>query len=156
MNEFLKQFDTVSNSEKGAKLHFNLPSGDPAFVDIDSEKPCKPLTVTMLGTSSKAHDALATQVIRDLRAEAKISRNKSKKEKEADADNVSETLFCDIAETQVKRLVAVVQSWENFNDSDGKAMPCTKENVKNIFESCKDLRIQAINFLESDVNFING
>jgi len=31
----MAQFDTVANSEQGAKLHFKLPTGELAFIDAD-------------------------------------------------------------------------------------------------------------------------
>lgn len=151
MNNFLKQFDCVSNSEAGATLHFNFNSGEPAFVDSECKKP---LTVTMLGVRSKAHDAYVAQSLREHRAEDKKNRGKSKKEIEAEA--VKDTFISDIVKTQTEKLVAVVTSWENFNDENNKPMPCTKENVRKVFSSCGDLQVQAINFLEDNANFTNG
>ena len=146
---FMQQFDTVSNSEAGAKLHFKLPSGELAYIDADQDEPVKAVTVTMLGSSSKAHEKMAAQAIRDMRIKSKKERNKKE-------DEIKDSFFDEIAEAHVKRLVAVVTSWENILDDKGGMLECTKENVAFVFTKYKMLRDQAIAFLEDDANFIKG
>lgn len=149
-NNFMAQFDTVSNSEKGAKLHFKLSNGEPAYLDGDKEKPVKPVTVSMLGSSSNVHKKFAIKEIREFRLKSKKERNKSKEDK----DDVPDTFFEDTAKSQVNRLVEVVTEWENMLDDKGGLLPCTRENVKLVFTKYQALRLQAIEFIENDANFI--
>jgi len=150
MQNIMAQFDTVANSEQGAKLHFKLPSGELAYIDADKEKPVKPLTVSMLGSSSDKHKQYAVSEIRSIRAKAKKSRNKK------ESDDISDSFFADTADALVKRLVAVVTSWENVLDDKGGLLECTPANVKFVFDKYQSLRIQAIDFLDDDVNFIKS
>lgn len=146
---FMQQFNTVENAESGATLHFVMPSGGLAYLDFDQDKPKKAVTVTMLGASSSAHKKHAVETIRIMREKAK--NNKNKKD-----DNISDDFFEETAQSQVRRLVSVVTEWANIVDEDGKAIKCTKENVKDVFSKYQELRVQAINFLDSDVNFIKS
>jgi len=147
MQNFMDQFDTVSNSEAGSKLHFVTPSGDLAYIG-EGEK--KPMTVTMQGASGSMHKSHAAAAVRKSRIDAKKKRNKK------DDEEFTVKVFEDIADGQTSRLVAVVTSWENIYDEAGKSLECTKENVKFIFGKYQALRLQAINFLDDEVNFIKS
>ena len=148
MSDLFKRFDTVANSEAGATLHFTTPTGELAYIDEDEANPCKPLTVTMLGASSAAHKAHGIAVLRDMRKNSKKKGNKE--------DVISDDFFEETAAQQVKRLVAVVTGWENMCVDSAKSLPCTKENVEKVFTQYQSLRVQAINFLDNDVNFIKS
>lgn len=154
MNNFMAQFDTVANSEAGAKLHFKLPNGNYAYIDFDKEKPVKAVTVSMLGASSDQHKKHAIKKIRQARVKAKAKEKQTHGKGEDEA--MPDSFFEDTAESQVDRLVSVVTSWENMFDEAGKALECNSKNVKFIFTKYQSLRVQAINFLDDDVNFIRG
>ena len=147
---FMAQFDTVANSEQGAKLHFKLPTGELAFIDADKETPKKPVTVTMLGASSDKHKKYSINALRDYRIKSKKSHGKKKDE------DISDDFFEETSASQVSRLMAVVTGWENMFDESGKALDCTPDNIKFLFGKYQELRVQAINFLDSDVNFIKS
>ena len=151
MLDLFAEFDTETNSNNGAKLHFKLKNGDLAYLDFERESPKKPVTVTMLGASSDAAKKHAVSVIRQARLDSKKSRNKK-----SDDVDTPDTFFDDVAEGQIERLMAVVTSWENIVLPGNKELECTKENVKTLFSKCQELRIQAINFLDDDVNFIKS
>ena len=153
--DFMAQFDTVANSEAGAKLHFKLPNGKYAFIDGDKEKPVKAVTVSMSGGSSDAHKKHTIKQVRKLRAAA-LKKEKLTHGKGEDEELMSDTFFEETAESQVERLVAVVTSWENMVDDKGVDLKCNAKNVRFIFTKYQSLRVQAINFLEDDVNFIQG
>ncbi len=148
---FMQQFDTVSNSEAGATLHFKLPDGDLAYLDFDAANPKKAVTVTMLGSSSDAHKRHAIAALREMRAESKKKRNKKK-----DDVDISESFFEETAAAQVRRLAAVVTGWTNIVDDKGGALECNKKNVEYVFGKYQELRVQAINFLDEDANFIKS
>lgn len=142
--DFLQQFDTVTNSESGAVLHFKSPvDGKLAYLD---EEKTKPLTVKMLGASSVAHQAHAVEFLRGMRKE-----DKSKK----DDNGYPDTFFTDTAEQQAKRLSAVITEWTGFTEK-GKEVECNKDNVYKVMLKFQELRIQAINFLDNSANFIKS
>lgn len=158
MTNFMAQFDTVANSEAGSKLHFKLGGGELAYLDAGKEDkdgneldPVKPVTVTMQGSASDAHKKHAVSEIRKLRIKAKKSHGKKQKE-----EDIPDSFFDDTAEAQVKRLVAVVTSWENMLDDKGGLLECTADNVNLVFTKYQALRVQATNFLDDDVNFIKS
>lgn len=157
MINVMDQFDTVANAEAGAKLHFRTAKGDFAFTDVnnyDEEDklipPVKPITVTMIGTSSDKYKKFALSKIRQLRAESKGKR------KTKGDDQFSDTHFEDTAKAQVERLVCAVTSWENMLDDKQGELKCTPENVAFIFTKYQALRVQAIMFLDDDANFIKS
>ena len=146
----MDQFDTVANAEAGAKLHFTMHNGELAFIDADQDEPVKPLTVTMIGTSSDKYKKFALSKIRQLRTESKGKR------KTKGDDQFSDTHFEDTAKAQVERLVCAVTSWENMLDDKQGELKCTPENVAFIFAKYQALRVQAIMFLDDDANFIKS
>ena len=147
---FFNQFDTVANAEAGAKLHFTIPNSDElAYLDADAKEPKLAVTVTMLGSSSSQHKKHAVKSLRKMRADAKRKGNRK-------SDDISDTFFEDTASAQVERLLSVVTGWENINLDGKKSLEFTPANVEKVFTQYQELRVQAINFLDDDVNFIGG
>jgi len=142
--DFLQKFDTVTNSETGATLHFKSPE-DGKLAYLDKEK-TKPLTVKMLGASSAAHQAHAVKSLREMRGAEKQDK---------DDNGYPDSFFSDTAERQAKRLSAVIVEWTGFT-KDGKEVECTKENVFDVMVKYQELRVQAINFLDNTANFIKS
>ena len=91
-----------------------------------------------------------SNALRDYRIKSKKTHGKKKDE------DISDDFFEETSASQVSRLMAVVTSWENMFDTEGKALDCTPDNIKFLFSKYQELRVQAINFLDSDVNFIKS
>ncbi len=142
--DLLQQFDTVGNSEAGAKMHIKTPKGDLLY--LDDEK-TKPVVIEMLGVSSVAHQSHTIKKLRENQA----------KQKQKDADNeIKDTFFADTIEAQVERLCSVVVGWENMPTVDGKELKFSKENVKMFMTRYQEIRNQALSFLDNTLNFIKS
>ena len=144
-NNIMAIFDTQKQAAEGAVLHFvNPKDGKPVYSDKEKKIP---LSVTMIGKASLEY--LGTQSIKELRK----LREKTKDKKHD--SGIEDTFFTDSFEEQARKLSEVVKSWTGFEDENGP-IKFSKKKAYEMFLQYGALRVQAINFLDNDKNFIQG
>ena len=133
MSNVLQLFDTVGQSEAGSWLHLDRPdNGEKAYLD-DAGK--QPLRIKLKGPDSKAW----VSFVRKARKE--VDSKKS----------IEET---DLEEAQL--MARLTLDWENIPDSEGKPMKFNSDDAIGVYLRYKDIRIQAVRFIQKQENFTQG
>lgn len=138
MTNILQMFDTVKLSEDGAWLHLNVPcSNEKAYADKDKKKP---LRIKIKGPDCNKW------------SEYKIKAQRAKPNKNG---KVAEKTVAEIALDDSKVVAALTLGFENIPDSSGKAdLVCSYENALKLYLDYKDIRIQMLNMLFEQENFM--
>lgn len=133
MSNVLQLFDTVSQSETGSWLHLERPdNGEKAYLD-DAGK--QPLRLKLKGPDSKAWVTFV---------------RKARKESES-KKTVEET---DLEDAQL--MARLTLDWQNIPDAEGKPMKFNSDDAVGVYLRYKDIRIQALRFIQKQENFTNG
>ena len=146
----LKLLDTESQSNAGAKMHVTNPQTlMPAYLDADTKEPVQAVTISFLGANSDEAKAFELK-------EARVNIKKNSGKRKTKEVELPDTLFEDSAEATAKRLTALATGWDNMPDDEGGLIPFSKEKALELFAKIKGLRDQAKEFIDDDVNFMQG
>ncbi len=140
MNFDLASIDTKTLSEEGVDMIVKLMGSDEPLVARNG----KPVAVKLLGPDS--------EVYRD------ISRAQLKKRltRTSDAKKLNELDFAEVDADGLELITACVVGWSNVFDTDGKEIPCTKENARKLLEGYPVLREQVDVFVATRTHFIKA
>lgn len=143
----LNQFDTLSPHEEGFSVELNLPSGEPAFLDVDAKNPKKRLTIKVKGSKASVARNISLRELREYQKSAQEEKDGVEKEE----------TYEEMAEKAARKMAEVVISWENIPAWDGKGeLEFTKEDAYKLFLKYESIRSQVIKAHENDENFIKG
>jgi hypothetical protein len=131
----LNAFDTVTAANEGAVLELRGPNGEPLKQDGGK----KPVSITLYGADSevarKARNAAANRYLKQ-RGKVQITAEGS----EADA---------------LSFLAKCTAAWDGIV-VDGKALPCDRENVMQVYERFPFIREQVDEFIADRANFLKA
>jgi len=136
----LSIFDTVTQSNAGAKLHLLVPSTKmPAYADA---KETLPLTISLLGADSDLYS-------KEIQKKARELRRKKNNSNDLDLDK-SIREACEL-------YARLTVSFENIPSGEkGKYIEGTYQNAFDVYLKHKDIRVQVGDFISDQSNFIVG
>lgn len=140
MNFDLAPIDTKTLSEEGVDMIVKLMGSDEPLL----AKNGKAVALKLLGPDSA--------VYRD------ISRAQLKKRltRSTDAKKLNDLDFDEVDADGLELITACVVGWSNVFDTEGKEIPCTKENARKLFEGYPVLREQVDAFVATRTHFIKA
>lgn len=132
--------DTKTLSEEGVDMVIKLMGSDEPLVARNG----KPVSIKLLGPDS--------DVYRD------ISRAQLKKRltRTTDATKLNELDFGEIDQEGMELIASCVVGWSNVFDTEGKEIPCTKENALKLVENYPVLREQVDAFVANRAHFLKA